>query len=520
MNGGRSLEPALRPGGIRVRRPVVLVVAVLLALLTAPGTEARLVVVLPGLECSVAPGWELVQRRPLAFSLVHGDRAVIDLYIQPLGDKSPQEYISYSAHYLRQPVGGIVLTGHRRAEVDGWYLVEEFRWHRPPVSSGDLNYYRKVSLARDDVVYTFLLRTAAEGWFDRTLDDMLASVRVLPLEPAGEELALPEVPPHPREMLAGRYVGERLLEIDLADEGVMWGVFHRAVPYDLYPVMLKERLLGTRFNLIMSYHDFTRPFQAEALAANMRNGRLSMVTWQPWRYMSLTDPIMIPLIAGGHYDEYVRQWARGVREYGQPLLIRFANEMNGDWDPWCAWFYGLDHSLFTRAWQRVHRLFQEEGATNAMWVWNPHDRSYPDFVWNDPHLYYPGDEYVDWVGLTGYNTGPRAGDPWRSFDEIYASVYREYLSLYPGKPMLITEFSSDEEGGCKAAWIRETFASLPNYPAIRLVVWFDAPWWEWDYAIDSSPEAFEAFRQGMEDPFHRGGTVRYRGDGAARSGAP
>lgn len=187
--------------------------------------------------------------------------------------------------------------------------------------------------------------------------------------------------------------------------------------------------------------------------------------------------------------------------------------MNGDWDPWSVWYLGMDHTLYVGAWRHVVDIFREEGATNAMWVWNPHDRSYPDFTWNDPHLYYPGDDYVDWVGLTGYNTGPRAGDPWRSFDEIYGSVYADYRLHYPRKPLLITEFSSDEQGGDKAAWIRDAFQALKRYPAIKYAVWFDFPWWKWEYRLDSSPGAFNAFGESWRDPYFRTGTVRWQPGG-------
>jgi len=54
--------------------------------------------------------------------------------------------------------------------------------------------------------------------------------------------------------------------------------------------------------------------------------------------------------------------------------------MNGDWIPWCAFQYGMDTDLYVEAWRRVHRIFQEEGAGNALFVWNPNDVSYPAFT--------------------------------------------------------------------------------------------------------------------------------------------
>ncbi len=115
-----------------------------------------------------------------------------------------------------------------------------------------------------------------------------------------------------------------------------------------------------------------------------------------------------------------------------------------------------------------------KGATNALWVWNPHDRSFPDFRYNHPALYYPGNEFVDLVGMTGYCNGTYfPNEIWRSFDEIYAPIYDEYAAMFPDKPFVITEFACSAIGGDKAAWIRDALRRLPSYPRIRLAIWWN-----------------------------------------------
>ncbi|PKM78086.1 MAG: hypothetical protein CVU90_03415 [Firmicutes bacterium HGW-Firmicutes-15] len=148
-------------------------------------------------------------------------------------------------------------------------------------------------------------------------------------------------------------------------------------------------------------------------------------------------------------------------------------------------------------------MIKQEGASNVLFVWNPHDRTYPNFKWNSPELYYPGSEYVDWVGLTCYNDGTSYPyGIWRNFNDMYRPVYNDYLLKYPRKPFMITEFSCNEAGGDKTAWIKECLSSLKNYPNIRIAVWFDKIEGKWLYRIDSQPSSKEAFKQGIKDPYY------------------
>lgn len=64
-------------------------------------------------------------------------------------------------------------------------------------------------------------------------------------------------------------------------------------------------------------------------------------------------------------------------------------------------------------------------------------------------MYYPGDEYVDIIGMTAYNTGTYySGENWEEFDQLYAPIYAEYTRIY-NQPLMITEFASSSVGGDK-----------------------------------------------------------------------
>lgn len=464
----------------------------------------------PGYRLTIPFNWRIEERSPLATTL-SAPNFVVDIYTQPLGKKPAGEYIGYSHQPVLDQIASLKVV--RQLPLVQSPDRYELEWTRPAIDSKDQNHYRGVNLVHPDIVYTFILRAGKSDYAAASvvLDHLIANFTPAALEIRPWSLRFsPDLSrvPDPNPMIARKHAAGRL-EINLPADGMIWGLFDGNAPFQPEPLTRREAKWGAKFDLVMTYGDFTQPFPLNEIRGAAQQGRLTMITWQPWNGRDMTGQVMIPEIAAGRHDEYMRSWARAVRDFGQPILLRFANEMNGDWDGWSVYFYGFDHSLYIKAWRHVWEIFREEGATNAMWVWNPHDRSYPDFAWNDPHLYYPGDKYVDWVGLTGYNTGPRAGDRWKSFNEIYRGIYNEYRRLYPDKPMLITEFASDELGGDKAEWIRDAFQQLKNYPAIKLAVWYDFPWWKWEYPLNSSPAAEKAFFEGLKDPYYRSGNVRW-----------
>ena len=73
---------------------------------------------------------------------------------------------------------------------------------------------------------------------------------------------------------------------------------------------------------------------------------------------------------------------------------------------------------------------------------------------------------------------------------------------------MITEFACNEEGGEKDLWISKGLSLLTkNYPNIKIAVWFDGRDGLWQYQIDSSPEAFGAFKETIKNPVFVQGAV-------------
>jgi Glycosyl hydrolase family 26 len=207
-------------------------------------------------------------------------------------------------------------------------------------------------------------------------------------------------------------------------------------------------------------------------------------------------------IISGKFDPYIRKWAGEAKAWGHPFFLRFDWEMNGNWFPWSESVDGNQPGEYVTAWRHVYDIFTEVGATNAGWVWCPYVN--PNGNLQSPVTLYPGDAYVDWTCLDGYNRGTTASPtaPYRSFDYLFGANYREITeSVAPTKPMLLGEIATSEHGGSKAQWIEDMFAALPTaYPKVRAMLWFDYYDQGNDWPLETSAAATAAFAAGISDP--------------------
>jgi len=119
--------------------------------------------------------------------------------------------------------------------------------------------------------------------------------------------------------------------------------------------------------------------------------------------------------------------------------------------------------------------------------------------------FYPGDAYVDWVTLDGYNWSSVHGDPWRSFDQIYSGSYSEITSVAPTEPLMIAESASEEVGGSKSQWITDLESVVKSkYPKIKALIWFNQYADGANWPVDSSSTALSAYRRLVADPSFQG----------------
>jgi hypothetical protein len=218
----------------------------------------------------------------------------------------------------------------------------------------------------------------------------------------------------------------------------------------------------------------------------------------------------------GRHDAYIKKFAEAAKAWGKPFFLRFNWEMNGGWFAWAEGVNGNRQGEYVAAWRHVHDIFTAAGATNATWVWCPNVD--PENRFQDLAGLYPGDEYVDWTGLDGYNwgTNPARPDRWRSFDDLYSATYKKITQqIAPGKPMIVSEVGSTEYGGSKAAWIKDMLAKVPvNYPQIKGLLWFDKFDDGMDWPIETSTGATSAFAEGLGNPAYAGNAFGSLGSGA------
>jgi hypothetical protein len=202
-------------------------------------------------------------------------------------------------------------------------------------------------------------------------------------------------------------------------------------------------------------------------------------------------------IAAGSQDAYITDWARAAKSWSHPFFLRFDWEMNLDQFGWGVGANGNAASDYVAMWRHVHGIFTRVGVTNVTWVWCPNIDPTSSFA--SLASLYPGDAYVDWTCLDGYN----GNDPWTSFTTLFASTYKLITgTIAPSKPMIIGEVGSTESGGSKAQWIKHMFSALPTkFPRIRGLLWFDAyasgPGGNYDWPIDTSSMSEAAFTAGI-----------------------
>ncbi len=208
-------------------------------------------------------------------------------------------------------------------------------------------------------------------------------------------------------------------------------------------------------------------------------------------------------IAAGAIDTSLHSFAHEAASWGRPFFYRLDWEMNGNWMAFGPGQNGNTDQSFIAMWQHVVRLFRQNGAHNAQFVFSPNticSGACTDFT-----PMYPGNDYVDWVGLDGYNWGNvHTSSHWDSFTTIFGPSYHKLVALAPSKPVMIAETASTEQGGNKATWITQTFfRDIPNnFPLIKLIVWFDFNK-ETDWRVNSSPAALQAYRSVVQSPLYQ-----------------
>jgi mannan endo-1,4-beta-mannosidase len=262
-------------------------------------------------------------------------------------------------------------------------------------------------------------------------------------------------------------------------------------------------------------------FRAEGVTRAWKEGRLPLLTWESRPIDAQNDVVeepeySLPRILDGAFDEYLRQYARDIVATGLPLGIRLNHEMNGTWYPWSE-FNGKGEPIngnrpgdYVKVWKHVHQIFEQEGANEqVIWIWSPNriDRL-PSALRDPSHLagLYPGDEYVDWVGMSGYLRPPYDAGQEISFAETFGATLGQLRAL-TDKPIFLAEIGASETGGHKPTWVKSFFEALarPENDDIVGFAWFNLAVTTYvegqrstnDWRIESRADSLAAFVAGI-----------------------
>jgi endoglucanase len=229
-----------------------------------------------------------------------------------------------------------------------------------------------------------------------------------------------------------------------------------------------------RLDVEMDYVSWEKPWDLTASISDARQrGRVSLMTIEPWTTHSGNLDDVLTDTNQGFNDAIIQADALAVKAQApQIVLIRFAHEMDLVSNyPWSREDYGS----YIAAYMHYHDIFVALGATNVKWVWSPAGNL-------NAHLYYPGDEYVDYVGVTVLGNeawdmkhGSKEG---RSFASLFGDRYA-VVSRY-NKPIIVAELgvagvsTRENTYEYKKNWLRSAFDSFSNYPLLVGVIYFNA----------------------------------------------
>jgi mannan endo-1,4-beta-mannosidase len=245
-------------------------------------------------------------------------------------------------------------------------------------------------------------------------------------------------------------------------------------------------------------------------------GRVPLLTWEP--YLAAETPSDVARrIAAGDVDTYLDEWANRLADWlaggsgtaDRRLYLRLAHEMNGDWYPWSPTVGDSTPADYIAMWRHVHDALGSEGISpeQCQWMWCVNHNDVGDY---GAEMCYPGDAYVDWIGLDGFNWG-RSQDwsDWRTPAAVFEGMF-ERLERF-GKPLCVPEVGCSSltvdgsDPARKADWLRETLDYFDG--RVQLYCWFNEDK-ETDWAIfggrNGTDEVdgyacYPAYREAMAD---------------------
>ncbi len=270
--------------------------------------------------------------------------------------------------------------------------------------------------------------------------------------------------------------------------GCYIGAYIEQDPIVAGDIELFERLVGKKHTSYMCYLGYGEPFPAQWATKVIEHGALPQIAWEPNDGLEEVRD-----------DAYLHGWAEAAAQAEGPILLRFASEMNGTWMP-----YSGNPDEYVRKWRLVYSVLKQT-APNVIMVWCPFAtprRTIP--------LYYPGDDYVDWVGVNIYAVLYNDGDINQPAPDDQLDSLRYISSLYgTRKPIAICEYSATHF--CAASQRRSSDFAVrkmgemyetvrEQFPNVVLLNWFSVDaasdgLADNDYAVTTDHLVLQTYRE-------------------------
>lgn len=233
-----------------------------------------------------------------------------------------------------------------------------------------------------------------------------------------------------------------------------------------------ENRLGHPLAIITHYYSFYTPLYDTVLASDAAHGRIPIIT--------LTSGGNADQILAHERDSVIIAQAQNLIKFGKPVFLRYFSEMNrpgvnGRHDKDLGYVAGespqtdsLRAAKYIALWRYVHDIFKAQHATNVAWVWSASDAGTKMVDFAKP--YYPGDDYVDWIALNGYNEHAESN---AQFTIRFAPFFNYWLSH--NKPEMMTETGSPTNTQAQVNWINLAHSNIQSQiPGLKAYNYFNS----------------------------------------------
>ena len=232
------------------------------------------------------------------------------------------------------------------------------------------------------------------------------------------------------------------------------GAYEAATPLSYASLRRFGTAVGRRPDLDLYFSVWGEQFMTPFIRIVSRHGVIPLVQIDP-------PAGSLGAIASGRDDAYLRSYARQVHSYGHEVVIGFGHDMNNTRYSW-GWRH-VRAAMWVAAWRHVVKVFRGERALNVTWLWTI---SSPGTGVAPPRRWWPGSDYVTWIGIDGDYSATRS-----DFTNIFGSTIT-HIRDFARNPILLSEVRMGTASDV-ASQISTLLSGVRNRRLLGFV-WFDA----------------------------------------------